>query len=35
VLALARSLAREEGRAASPDGLAVYPDFQAAAAVPA
>jgi uncharacterized protein YqhQ len=32
VLALARSLAREEGRAAAPDGLAVYADFQAAAA---
>src|SRR5262249_9358445 len=30
VLALARSLAREEGRAVAPDGLAVYPDYQAA-----
>jgi uncharacterized protein YqhQ len=30
VLALARSLAREEGRAAAPDGLAVYADFQSA-----
>jgi len=33
VLALARSLAREEGRAAAPDGLAVYADFQSAAAL--
>ena len=33
VLALSRSLAREEGRAAAPDGLAVYPSFQAAAAL--
>ena len=30
VLALARSLAREEGRAAAPDGLAIYANFQAA-----
>jgi len=30
VLALARSLAREEGQAAAPDGLAIYANFQAA-----
>ncbi len=30
VLALARSLAREEGRAVAPDGLAVYANFQSA-----
>lgn len=30
VLALSRSLAREEGQAAAPDGMAIYPSFDAA-----